>query len=72
MISTSARRMLLALALVVAVNSAADAQAAAPTPSGATVAWTLRLSGDIRWQQVQAGGYQPRDHKKIEMISLGG
>ncbi len=27
---------------------------------------------DIRWQQVQAGGYQPRDHKKIEMITLGG
>jgi len=25
-----------------------------------------------RWQQVQAGGYQPRDHKKIEMITLGG
>jgi cyclic pyranopterin phosphate synthase len=27
---------------------------------------------DVRWQQVQAGGYQPRDHKKIEMITLGG
>jgi cyclic pyranopterin phosphate synthase len=27
---------------------------------------------DLRWQQVQAGGYQPRDHKKIEMITLGG
>ncbi len=56
MVSTSARRMLLALALVVAVNSAAHAQAAAPTPSGATVAWTLRLSGDIRWQQVTPAG----------------
>jgi cyclic pyranopterin phosphate synthase len=27
---------------------------------------------DLRWQQVRAGGYQPRDHKKIEMITLGG
>ena len=27
---------------------------------------------DLRWQQVQAGGYQPRNHKKIEMITLGG
>jgi cyclic pyranopterin phosphate synthase len=27
---------------------------------------------DQRWEQVRAGGYQPRDHKKIEMITLGG
>lgn len=28
---------------------------------------------DVRWQQVQSGeGYQARDHKKIEMITLGG
>jgi cyclic pyranopterin phosphate synthase len=27
---------------------------------------------DIRWQQVQSGGYQPAQHKKIEMITLGG
>ncbi len=27
---------------------------------------------DLRWQQVQSGGYRPRDHKKIEMITLGG
>jgi cyclic pyranopterin phosphate synthase len=27
---------------------------------------------DIRWQQVQSGGYQPSLHKKIEMITLGG
>jgi len=36
--------------------------------------WTGRSDrySDLRWQQVQAGGYQPRDHKKIEMITLGG
>jgi GTP 3',8-cyclase len=27
---------------------------------------------DVRWQQVQSGGYQPAQHKKIEMITLGG
>jgi len=56
MAAMSARRIVPTLALVVAVNSAAHAQAAAPTPSGATVAWTLRLSGDIRWQQVTPAG----------------
>lgn len=36
--------------------------------------WAVRADrySDIRWQQVLAGGYQPRDHKKIEMITLGG
>jgi cyclic pyranopterin phosphate synthase len=36
--------------------------------------WALRSDrySDSRWQQVLAGGYQPRDHKKIEMITLGG
>src|SRR5215472_14292832 len=36
--------------------------------------WALRDDrySDLRWQQVLAGGYQPRDHKKIEMITLGG
>jgi GTP 3',8-cyclase len=36
--------------------------------------WALRKDrySDLRWQQVLAGGYQPRDHKKIEMITLGG
>ena len=36
--------------------------------------WTLRTDrySDLRWQQMQAGTYQPRDHKKIEMITLGG
>jgi cyclic pyranopterin phosphate synthase len=36
--------------------------------------WSVRSDrySDIRWQQVLSGGYQPRDHKKIEMITLGG
>ena len=36
--------------------------------------WVLRKDrySDLRWQQVLEGGYQPRDHKKIEMITLGG
>jgi GTP 3',8-cyclase len=36
--------------------------------------WTVRTDrySDVRWQQMQAGTYQPRDHKKIEMITLGG
>lgn len=36
--------------------------------------WSIRGDrySDERWQQVLAGGYKPRDHKKIEMITLGG
>ncbi len=36
--------------------------------------WSGRTDrySDIRWQQVQSGGYQPAQHKKIEMITLGG
>jgi cyclic pyranopterin phosphate synthase len=36
--------------------------------------WSARADrfSDMRWQQVLAGGYQARDHKKIEMITLGG
>jgi GTP 3',8-cyclase len=36
--------------------------------------WSTRSDrySDERWQQVLAGGYKPRDHKKIEMITLGG
>ncbi len=56
--AVTARRTLLPLSLVVAVYTAAHAQAAAPTPapSGATAAWTLKLNGDIRWQQVTPAG----------------
>ncbi len=49
-------------ALVVMVHTAALAQtAAAPArppagPSGATAAWTLKLKGDVRWQQVTPAG----------------
>src|SRR5467141_3085433 len=49
-------------ALVVVVQAAALAQtAAAPArppagPSGATAAWTLKLKGDVRWQQVTPAG----------------
>ncbi len=32
------------------------AQAVATTPSGATAAWTLKVKGDIRWQQVTPMG----------------
>ena len=36
--------------------------------------WTARTDrfSDVRWQQVLSGGYQPSEHKKIEMITLGG
>src|SRR5256712_5455269 len=59
MAAVSARRMLLPLSLIIAVHTAAGAQGAAPTqttPSGATAAWTLRMKGDIRWQQVTPAG----------------
>ena len=32
------------------------AQTAAPAPSGATAAWTLKVRGEIRWQQVTPMG----------------
>jgi GTP 3',8-cyclase len=36
--------------------------------------WTRRIDqySDIRWQQVRSGTCEARDHKKIEMITLGG
>jgi len=59
----SARRMLLVPALVSVVHAAALGQTAAALPprppavaSGATAAWTLKLPGDIRWQQVTPAG----------------
>ena len=33
-----------------------SAQALAPAPSGATAAWTLKVKGDIRWQQATPVG----------------
>jgi GTP 3',8-cyclase len=36
--------------------------------------WTGRVDrySDVRWQQVRSGDYKAHDHKKIEMITLGG
>jgi cyclic pyranopterin phosphate synthase len=36
--------------------------------------WSLRADrySDIRWEQIRTGAYEARDHKKIEMITLGG
>jgi len=56
MAALSARRMLLSLSLVVAVHAVAQAQAVAPAPSGTTAAWTLKMRGEIRWQQVTPAG----------------
>src|SRR5437867_3706101 len=47
---------LLPLSPVAAVCTAAHAQAVAPAPSGATPVWTLKVKGDIRWQQVTPAG----------------
>jgi hypothetical protein len=33
-----------------------NAQSVAPAPSGATAAWTLKVKGDVRWQQVTPMG----------------
>jgi outer membrane protein assembly factor BamB len=56
MAAVSPRRALLPLSLLVAVATAAHAQTAAPAPSGATAAWTLKMKADIRWQQVTPAG----------------
>jgi cyclic pyranopterin phosphate synthase len=36
--------------------------------------WSGRTDrySDLRWEQIRSGAYQARDHKKIEMITLGG
>ncbi len=54
--AVSARRTLLMLSLVAAVHTAPHAPAVAPAPSGATPVWTLKMRGDIRWQQVTPAG----------------
>src|SRR3989449_295798 len=57
-----ARRTLVVPALVIVAHTAALAQtAAAPArppagPTGTTAAWTLKLTGDVRWQQVTPAG----------------
>ncbi|HWG29834.1 MAG TPA: hypothetical protein VN676_04725, partial [Steroidobacteraceae bacterium] len=58
----SAGRTLLVPALIIVVHAIAQAQAAAAparplaVASGATAAWTLKLKGDVRWQQVTPAG----------------
>ncbi|HEX4574730.1 MAG TPA: PQQ-binding-like beta-propeller repeat protein [Gemmatimonadales bacterium] len=56
MAAVSAGRSLVLLALIVALRTPAHAQAVAPAPSGATAAWTVRVNGDVRWQQVTPAG----------------
>src|SRR5216110_2751038 len=56
MAAVSRRRALLPLSLLVAASTVVHAQTAAPAPSGATAAWTLKMKGDIRWQQVTPAG----------------
>jgi len=36
--------------------------------------WSMRGDrySDLRWEQLRSGAYEARDHKKIEMITLGG
>src|SRR3989442_1292166 len=57
-----APRTLVVPALVMVVHTAALAQPApAPAPppagpTGTTAAWTLKLTGDVRWQQVTPAG----------------
>src|SRR6184192_1153625 len=56
MVAVSARHPLLPLALIVGGFTAAPAQTPASATSGATASWTLRMKGDIRWQQVTPAG----------------
>jgi outer membrane protein assembly factor BamB len=55
MAAVPARRQLPLVVLLVALAAPAHAQVK-PAPSGATAAWTLRLKGDVRWQQVTPAG----------------
>src|SRR5881397_1044817 len=55
MAAVPTRRTLLLLAPLVCY-AAAHAQTVAPARAGATAAWTLRMKGDIRWQQVTPAG----------------
>src|SRR5262245_54862515 len=53
--TVSDRRTLLPLLLLAAAAAYAQTVATAP-PGGATAAWTLKMKGDIRWQQVTPAG----------------
>jgi len=54
--AVSAVRTLVLLSLVVALDAAAQTRGVAPTFSGTPIAWTLKMNGDIRWQQVTPAG----------------
>jgi len=59
MATSSAHRPLLSLSLFVVAATMAPAQAVRPAPvapAGATAAWTTKLKGAIRWQQVTPAG----------------
>src|SRR5438034_9812986 len=66
-----ARRTLVVPALVIVVHTAALAQtAAAPArppagPTGTTAAWTLKLTGDVRWQQVTPAGALRSEERRV-------
>jgi outer membrane protein assembly factor BamB len=51
-----ALRACLPLVLVAVVHAAGHAQTIVPVSARATPAWTLRMKGDIRWQQVTPAG----------------
>src|SRR5213083_614957 len=75
--TADSRRALLPLSLLVAISTTAHAQTAAPAPSGATAAWTLKTKGDIRWQQATpaaalAGVDIERGQAMWEKPELGG
>jgi outer membrane protein assembly factor BamB len=50
------RRSLLVFAPLTLVCAMVQAQTVAPARSGVTAAWTLKMKGDIRWQQVTPAG----------------
>jgi outer membrane protein assembly factor BamB len=59
MATSSAHRPLLSLSLFVVAATMAPAQAVRPAPgapAGATAAWTTKLKGAIRWQQLTPAG----------------
>jgi hypothetical protein len=51
-----AGRVLLPLSLVAALCAAGQARPVSPAASGATPVWTLKLKGELRWQQVTPAG----------------
>ncbi|HET7296661.1 MAG TPA: PQQ-binding-like beta-propeller repeat protein [Gemmatimonadales bacterium] len=54
--AAAVRRTLPSIPLLVALVATASGQAGAPARTGAAPAWTLRLKGDVRWQQVTPAG----------------